>query len=62
MYVVNESDVVEDRVIEPGLRNWVWTEVREGLEPGATLILNVDRDGVEEGATVTPIRPSAVDD
>ncbi len=62
VYVVNESDVVEDRVIEPGLRNWVWTEVREGLEPGATLILNVDRDGVEEGATVTPIRPSAVDD
>ena len=62
VFVVNESDVVEDRLIEPGLRNWVWTEVREGLEPGATLILNVDRDGVEEGATVTPIRPSAVDD
>ncbi len=62
VFVVNESDVVEDRLIEPGLRNWVWTEVREGLEPGATLILNVDRDGVEEGATVTPVLPSAVDD
>ena len=43
-------------------RNWVWTEVRGGLEPGARLILNVDRDGVEEGATVTPIQPSADDD
>ncbi|MEO1080044.1 MAG: efflux RND transporter periplasmic adaptor subunit [Pseudomonadota bacterium] len=62
VFVVNARDIVEDRVITPGLRNWIWTEVREGLEPGATLILNVDRDGVEKGATVTPILPSAGDD
>ena len=62
VYVVNGDDEIEDRAIEPGLRNWAWTEVRDGLEAGEQLVITVDREGVEAGAAVSPRLRSAGDD
>jgi HlyD family secretion protein len=40
------------REVTVGLRNWEWTEVVAGLEPGEAVITNLDRQGVRAGATV----------
>jgi HlyD family secretion protein len=45
---------VEERLIEVGLTNWQFTEVRDGAEAGEMAILSIDRDGVEAGAAVVP--------
>lgn len=45
---------VEERVVEPGLRNWQFTEVRGGARLGDRAILSMDREGVEAGALVVP--------
>ena len=42
------------RDVETGLRNWDWTEIRKGLEPGDVVITSVDKAGVRQGARVTP--------
>ena len=44
---------LEEREIEAGLENWEFTEVVAGLEPGDRVVLTVDRDGLEDGASVT---------
>jgi HlyD family secretion protein len=40
--------------LETGLSNWEFTEVTRGLEPGAKVVLSVEREGVKDGAKVTP--------
>lgn len=40
------------REVEPGLRNWEWTEIRRGLKGGETVITSVDKPGVRPGARV----------
>jgi HlyD family secretion protein len=40
------------RVIEPGLRNWEYTEVTKGLEAGDRVVTTVDREGLADGARV----------
>ena len=62
VYLVNQDDVVEARPIVTGLGNWVWTEVRTGLEAGDQLIVNLDRDGVVEGAVVRALPELSDDD
>lgn len=42
------------RDIETGLRNWEWTEVRQGLRGGETVITSIDKQGVKAGARVKP--------
>jgi len=50
--VRGDGDVVEEREIESGISNWRFTEVRDGLSPGDQIILSIDREGVEPGASV----------
>lgn len=38
------------RVIESGVHNWDFTEVRSGLQAGDQVVLSLDREGVKEGA------------
>jgi HlyD family secretion protein len=45
---------LEERTIEPGLRNWRNTEVRAGLAEHERVVLSVDREGVEAGARARP--------
>lgn len=52
--LVYDDGLLEERKIETGLENWEFTEVLSGLEEGEQLVLTVDRDGVDDGATVVP--------
>ncbi len=36
----------------PGIGNWTWTEVRDGLQPGDQIVRNLDAEGLEDGAVV----------
>ncbi|MGB5833854.1 MAG: efflux RND transporter periplasmic adaptor subunit, partial [Thiohalocapsa sp.] len=45
------TGLLADRDIETGLANWDRTEVLTGLEEGDQVVLSLDRDGVEAGAS-----------
>lgn len=47
--LVEDGRLVE-RAIEPGLRNWDWTEVNAGLSAGERVVTSLDREGVAAGA------------
>jgi HlyD family secretion protein len=47
--LLQEGRLVE-RVLDLGLRNWDFTEVRSGLEPGARVVVSLDRPEVVAGA------------
>ena len=49
-----EDGTLRERLIETGLSNWENTEVIDGLTDGEFVVLSVDREGVEDGAVVTP--------
>ena len=49
-----EDGVLHERLIQTGISNWEQTEVIDGLTDGDFVVLSVDRDGVEDGAVVTP--------
>jgi HlyD family secretion protein len=40
------------RDVVTGLRNWDWTEIRQGLSVGDQVITSLDRHGVRDGAAV----------
>jgi len=45
---------ITDRPITTGISNWEFTEVTDGLREGDRVVSSIDRDGVVDGATVTP--------
>lgn len=49
-----DSGKLEDRQIKPGLANWEYTEVLEGLTAGERIVTSLDKEGIKAGATVTP--------
>lgn len=53
VYVQN-SKTLEERSIKPGITNWEFTEVLEGLKEGDRIVASLEREGVEAGAKVTP--------
>ncbi|MGR8921541.1 MAG: efflux RND transporter periplasmic adaptor subunit [Gammaproteobacteria bacterium] len=50
--VVDADSRLVERSFEPGLSNWQYTEVRDGLEAGARVVLSTGRAGVTAGALV----------
>ena len=40
------------RTIRPGLANWEYTEVLEGLAPGDRIVVSLEKEGVKPGARV----------
>jgi HlyD family secretion protein len=52
--LVVERGRAVSRNVTLGLRNWNWTEVREGLAPGEQVITSLDKQGVRAGAAVKP--------
>ena len=49
---LNEQEgVIEERMIEKGVSNWEYSEIVSGLDGSELVILSVDREGVEAGAT-----------
>lgn len=45
--------VLEKRRITPGIANWDFTEITEGLDEGERVVTSVDRDGVDDGVAAT---------
>ena len=45
---------LEKRRFKPGISNWRFTEVVEGLQAQERVVVSVDREGVEAGVLVTP--------
>lgn len=52
--ICRADGLIEERIIEPGLSNWQFTEVVSGLEPGELVVTSVDREGVKPGARAEP--------
>ena len=48
--LVLEGGQLVDRQVNVGLRNWDFSEVKGGLREGESVVLSLDRDGVEVGA------------
>jgi len=36
--------------VETGLGNWEYTEIKQGVEPGARVVVTIDREGLADGA------------
>ncbi|MFN6961047.1 MAG: efflux RND transporter periplasmic adaptor subunit [Rhodocyclaceae bacterium] len=49
---VDAEGRLEARQIRPGLANWEWTEVRDGLFAGSRIVLSLEKEGVKPGARV----------
>ena len=49
-----DTEEIELREIETGISNWEFTAVSGGLRAGDRVVSSIDRDGVEDGAQVTP--------
>jgi len=48
------SSTLEAWEFTPGISNWVYTEVRSGLEEGDQILLSLDAEGAVDGAQVSP--------
>ena len=49
-----DSGKLEERKIKPGLANWEYTEVLEGLAAGDRIVTSLEKEGVKAGAKVVP--------
>jgi HlyD family secretion protein len=49
-----ESGTLEKRTLKLGISNWDRSEVLEGLQPDEQIVTSLDREGVKDGAAVTP--------
>ena len=57
--VVEEGKLVR-RELQVGLRNWDFTEVVSGLQPGEEVVTTLDRAEVQAGAEVVVVDPSTL--
>jgi HlyD family secretion protein len=55
VYLYHEnSGILEQRHITPGLANWQWTEVVTGLAAGDRVVISLAQEGLEDGVAATP--------
>jgi len=47
-----EDDRLVERALKPGVANWEYTEVLEGLAAGERIVTSLEREGVKAGARV----------
>ncbi len=50
--LLTDDGLLQERIIQPGLANWDYTEVVSGLTVGDRIVLSTGRDGVKAGAYV----------
>jgi HlyD family secretion protein len=48
--VLGDDGVLQERIIQPGLSNWEYTEIGAGLREGENIVTSIDRVGVKAGA------------
>ena len=49
--VLNAEGLLEQRQLKIGISNWSFTEVIDGLSAGEQLVISIEREGVEAGAS-----------
>jgi HlyD family secretion protein len=49
-----DTKKLEERVIKPGITNWEYTEVLDGLKEGDHIVASLEREGVKAGVAVNP--------
>lgn len=49
--ILTDNGIIEERVIEAGIRNWQVTEIVNGLTESERIVLSVEREGVRAGAS-----------
>jgi HlyD family secretion protein len=49
-----DTKKLEERVIQPGITNWEYTEVLDGLKEGDHIVASLEREGVKAGVAVNP--------
>ena len=49
-----DSGKLEARVVKPGVANWEYTEILDGLKAGERIATSLERAGIKAGAKVTP--------
>jgi HlyD family secretion protein len=55
VFVYDEATgTIASRAVETGISNWEFTEILRGVEGGDRVVTSIDRDGVVDGAAVTP--------
>jgi HlyD family secretion protein len=55
VFVYDETaGTIASRPVETGIANWEFTEILRGVESGDRVVSSIDRDGVVDGAAVTP--------
>lgn len=52
---VDDNDRLQRVDVEPGLRNWDFTEIRAGLQAGDRIVLSLDVEGIAEGVAVAVV-------
>ena len=48
---------LEQRIIKPGITNWEYVEVLDGLKQGDRIVTSLEREGVKAGVLVKPETP-----
>ena len=55
VFVFDEAGgTIASRAVETGIANWEFTEIVSGLSDGDRVVSSIDREGVVDGAVVTP--------
>jgi HlyD family secretion protein len=53
VFTVGAENRLVETILDTGLRNWDWTEIRGGLAPGDRFVTSLDRAGLAPGVLVT---------
>ena len=48
------NGVLDEVTVTPGLANWRWTEIRDGVQAGDRIIVSLDQEGLVDGVRVAP--------
>ena len=59
VWVLNQQDRLEERVLEIGLSNWVYTEVTSGLQEGDQVLIASDLETIPPSIQVKPKVPQS---
>jgi len=54
-----DSGKLEERKVKPGMANWEFTEIVEGLSEGERIVISLEREGVKVGARATAAADAA---
>ncbi|UJP03680.1 MAG: efflux RND transporter periplasmic adaptor subunit [Nitrosomonas sp.] len=57
VWVVDGKDRLAEQLLETGLSNWSFTEIRTGLKAGDRVLISFDQDKIKAGVAVQPKNP-----